>query len=140
VARTPLPEFTPRIQISEEIQTLDPALPVINVRSMVNDLMDASMRARFLGDGSGWGVFRPVAMLLSLYWHLGLLDYMGWQRSREIGIESLGSPRGHDFVSQTPHSRQRDSARRYWNCDGLSLSAISAPLIAGPLYGVHLLM
>jgi len=42
VARTPLPASLLESQIRKEIQTLDPALPVFNVRSM-NDVMDASI-------------------------------------------------------------------------------------------------
>ena len=63
VARTPLPASLLESQIRKEIQTLDPALPVFNVRSM-NDVMDASIAPRRFS-AELVGVFAAVAMLLS---------------------------------------------------------------------------
>jgi predicted permease len=133
VARTPLPASLLESQIRKEIQTLDPALPVFNVRSM-NDLMDASIAPRRFS-AELVGVFAAVAMLLSSIGIYGLLAYMVGQRSREIGIRvALGA--------QRPDILKLILGKGLWLAGtgiaiGLILSAISAPLIAGLLYGVH---
>jgi len=133
VARTPLPASLLESQIRKEIQTLDPALPVFNVRSM-NDLMDASIAPRRFS-AELVGVFAAVAMLLSSIGIYGLLAYMVGQRSREIGIRvALGA--------QRPDILKLILGKGLFLAGtgiaiGLILSAISAPLIAGLLYGVH---
>jgi putative ABC transport system permease protein len=133
VARTPLPASLLESQIRKEIQTLDPALPVFNVRSM-NDLMDASIAPRRFS-AELVGVFAAVAMLLSSIGIYGLLAYMVGQRSREIGIRvALGA--------QRPDILKLILGKGLWLAGtgiaiGLILSAISAPMIAGLLYGVH---
>jgi predicted permease len=133
VARTPLPASLLESQIRKEIQTLDPALPVFNVRSM-NDLMDASIAPRRFS-AELVGVFAAVAMLLSSIGIYGLLAYMVGQRSREIGIRvALGAQRP-DILKLILGKGL--SLAGTGIAIGLILSAISAPLIAGLLYGVH---
>jgi len=133
VARTPLPASLLESQIRKEIQTLDPALPVFNVRSM-NDLMDASIAPRRFS-AELVGVFAAVAMLLSSIGIYGLLAYMVGQRSREIGIRvALGAQRP-DILKLILGKGL--SLVGTGIAIGLILSAISAPLIAGLLYGVH---
>jgi putative ABC transport system permease protein len=133
VARTPLPASLLESQIRKEIQTLDPALPVFNVRSM-NDLMDASIAPRRFS-AELVGVFAAVAMLLSSIGIYGLLAYMVGQRSREIGIRvALGAQRP-DILKLILGKGL--SLAGTGIVIGLILSAISAPLIAGLLYGVH---
>jgi predicted permease len=133
VARTPLPASLLESQIRKEIQTLDPALPVFNVRSM-NDLMDASIAPRRFS-AELVGVFAAVAMLLSSIGIYGLLAYMVGQRSREIGIRvALGAERS-DILKLILGKGL--SLAGTGIAIGLILSAISAPLIAGLLYGVH---
>jgi len=81
-------------QIRKEIQTLDPALPVFNVRSM-NDVMDASIAPR-----------RFSAELLEcsppsrcFYPPLASMDcwLTCWAESREIGIRVAWEP-GPDIL------------------------------------------
>ena len=133
VARTPLPASLLESQIRKEIQTLDPALPVFNVRSM-NDLMDASIAPRRFS-AELVGVFAAVAMLLSSIGIYGLLAYMVGQSVREIGIRvALGAQRP-DILKLILGKGL--SLAGTGIAIGLILSAISAPLIAGLLYGVH---
>src|SRR6267378_2827596 len=133
VARTPLPASLLESQIRKEIQTLDPALPVFNVRSM-NDVMDASIAPRRFS-AELVGVFAAVAMLLSSVGIYGLLAYMVGQRSREIGIRvALGAQRP-DILKLILGKGLLLAGTGI--AIGLILSAIAAPLIAGLLYGVH---
>ncbi len=140
VARTPLPASLLESQIRKEIQTLDPALPVFNVRSM-NDVMDASIAPRRFS-AELVGVFAVVAMLLSSIGIYGLLAYMVGQRSREIGIRvALGAQRP-DILKLILGKGLLILGKGLLLAGtgiaiGLILSAISAPMIAGLLYGVH---
>ena len=133
VARTPLPASLLESQIRKEIQTLDPALPVFNVRSM-NDVMDVSIAPRRFS-AELVGVFAAVEMLLSSFGIYGLLAYMVGQRSREIGIRvALGAQRP-DILKLILGKGLLLAGTGI--ASGLILSAISAPMIAGLLYGVH---
>ena len=133
VARTPLPASLLESQIRKEIQTLDPALPVFNVRSM-NDLMDASIAPRRFS-AELVGVFAAVAMLLSSIGIYGLLAYMVGQRSREIGIRVALGAQGPDILKLILGKGLLLAGTGI--AIGLILSAISARMIAGLLYGVH---
>jgi predicted permease len=133
VARTPLPASLLESQIRSEIQTVDPALPVFNIRSMT-DVMDVSIAPRRFS-AELVGVFAAVAMLLSSIGIYGLLAYMVGQRSREIGIRvALGAQRP-DILKLILGKGLLLAGTGI--AIGLILSAISAPLIAGLLYGVH---
>ena len=133
VASTPLPASLLESQIRKEIQTLDPALPVFNVRSM-NDVMDASIAPRRFS-AELVGVFAAVAMLLSSIGIYGLLAYMVGQRSREIGIRVALGAQGPDILKLILGKGLLLAGTGI--AIGLILSAISAPMIAGLLYGVH---
>src|ERR1700730_14942736 len=133
VARTPLPASLVESQIRSEIQTVDPSLPVFNVRSMT-DVMDVSIAPRRFS-AELVGVFAAVAMLLSSIGIYGLLAYMVGQRSREIGIRvALGAQRP-DILKLILGKGLLLAATGI--AIGLILSAISAPMIAGLLYGAH---
>jgi predicted permease len=133
VARTPLPASLLESQIRKEIQTLDPALPVFNVRSM-NDVMDASIAPRRFS-AELVGVFAAVAMLLSSIGIYGLLVYMVGQRSREIGIRvALGAQRSDILTLILGKGLLLAGAGI---AIGLVLASAAAPLIATLLYGVH---
>ena len=133
VARTPLPASLLESQIRSEIQTVDPGLPVFNVRSMT-DVMNVSIAPRRFS-AELVGVFAAVAMLLSSIGIYGLLAYMVGQRSREIGIRvALGAQRP-DILKLILGKGLLLAGTGI--AIGLILSAISAPMIAGLLYGVH---
>ena len=133
VARTPLLASLLESQIRKEIQTLDPALPVFNVRSM-NDVMDASIAPRRFS-AELVGVFAAAAMLLSSIGIYGLLAYMVGQRSREIGIRVALGAQGPDILKLILGKGLLLAGTGIGI--GLILSAMSAPMIAGLLYGVH---
>jgi putative ABC transport system permease protein len=133
VARTPLPASLLESQIRSEIQAVDPGLPVFNVRSMT-DVMDVSIAPRRFS-AELVGVFAAVAMLLSSIGIYGLLAYIVGQRSREIGIRvALGAQRP-DILKLILGKGLLLAGTGI--AIGLILSAISAPMIAGLLYGVH---
>jgi putative ABC transport system permease protein len=133
VARTPLPASLLESQIRSEIQTVDPDLPVFNIRSMT-DVMDVSIAPRRFS-AELVGVFAAVAMLLSSIGIYGLLAYMVGQRSREIGIRvALGAQRP-DILKLILGKGLLLAGTGI--AIGLILSAISARMIAGLLYGVH---
>ncbi len=133
VARTLLPASLLESQIRSEIQTVDPALPVFNVRSMT-DVMDVSIAPRRFS-AELVGVFAAAAMLLSSIGIYGLLAYIVGQRSREIGIRvALGAQRP-DILKLILGKGLLIAGTGI--AIGLILSAISARMIAGLLYGVH---
>src|SRR5882724_8557764 len=133
VARTPLPASLLESQIRREIQTVDPDLPIFNVRSMT-DVMDVSIAPRRFS-AELVGLFAAVAILLSSIGIYGLLAYIVGQRSREIGIRiALGAQRP-DILKLILGKGLLLAGTGI--AIGLILSAISARMIAGLLYGVH---
>jgi predicted permease len=133
VVRTSMPALLLESQIRKEIQTLDPALPVFDVRSM-NDLMDASIAPRRFS-AELVGVFAAVAMLLSSIGIYGLLAYMVGQRSREIGIRMALGAQPPDILKLILGKGLLLAGAGV--LVGLVLAAAAAPLIAKLLYGVH---
>src|ERR1700693_1561737 len=133
VVRTSLPASLLESQIRSEIQTVDPTLPVFNIRSM-NDVMDVSLAPRRFS-AELIGVFAAVAMLLSSIGIYGLLAYMVGQRSREIGIRvALGAQRPDILKLILGKGLLLAGAGVLV---GLVLAAAAAPLIGTLLYGVH---
>ena len=133
VARTALPASLLESQIRAAIQTVDPGLPVFNVRSMT-DVMDVSIAPRRFS-AELVGAFAAVAMLLSSLGIYGLLAYMVGQRSREIGIRlALGANRSDILKLILGKGLLLAGAGI---SIGLVLAAAAAPMIATLLYGVH---
>ncbi|MGC1943101.1 MAG: ABC transporter permease [Candidatus Acidiferrales bacterium] len=133
VARTPLPVSLLESQIRSEIQTVDPSLPVFNIRSMT-DVMDVSIAPRRFS-AELVGVFAAVAMLLSSIGIYGLLVYMVGQRSREIGIRvALGAQRSDILTLILGKGLLLVGVGI---AIGLVLASAAAPMIATLLYGVH---
>jgi predicted permease len=133
VARTLLPASLLESQIRGEIQSVDPTLPVFNIRSM-NDVMDVSIAPRRFS-AELVGVFAAVAMLLSSIGIYGLLVYMVGQRSREIGIRvALGAQRSDILTLILGKGLLLVGVGI---AIGLVLASAAAPLIATLLYGVH---
>src|ERR1700720_84371 len=133
VVRTSLPVSVLEPQIRREVQSVDPGLPVFNVRSM-GEVMDVSLAPRRFSSAMVGG-FAAVALLLASIGIYGLLAYMVGQRSHEIGIRvALGAQRP-DILKLILGKGLLLAGTGI--AIGLILSAISAPLIAGLLYGVH---
>jgi len=133
VARTSLPASLLESKIRSEIQAVDPGLPIFNVRSMT-DVMDVSIAPRRFS-AELVGVFAAVAMLLSSIGIYGLLAYMVGQRFREIGIRVALGAQGPDILKLILGKGLLLAGTGI--AIGLVLSAISAPMIASLLYGVH---
>jgi predicted permease len=133
VARSPLPLSLLESQIRSEIQTVDPALPVFNVRSMT-EVIDVSIAPRRFS-AELVGVFAAVAMLLSSIGIYGLLVYMVGQRSHEIGIRvALGAQRSDILKLILGKGLFLVGVGI---AIGMALAAAAAPTIATLLYGVH---
>jgi putative ABC transport system permease protein len=119
--------------IRREIQTIDPDLPVFNVRTM-NEVIDGSLASRRFS-AELVGVFAVVALLLASVGIYGLLAYMVGQRTHEIGVRmalgAMPSTIGKMIVSRGA------GLAGIGVVVGLILSGIMAPLISSLLYGVR---
>jgi putative ABC transport system permease protein len=90
--RTPVPPARVESQIRAEIQSIDPALPVFDVRSM-SEVIGESMAARRFS-AELVGVFAVLAVVLASVGIYGLISFVVSQSSREIGIRiAMGAPR-----------------------------------------------
>jgi predicted permease len=133
VLRTSLPATLLEPQIRHEIQSIDPGLPVFNVSSM-NDILDRSLASRRFSANLVGG-FAGLAVLLASIGIYGLLAYMVGQRSREIGIRmALGAQRANILKLILQKGIVLASIGVI---AGLILSASTASMIAGLLYGVR---
>jgi predicted permease len=133
VLRTSLPASLLEPQIRREVQSVDPGLPLFNVRSM-REVMDDSLAPRRFSS-TLVGAFAAVALLLASLGIYGLLAYMVGQKSREIGIRIALGAQSSDILKLILHRGMLLSGAGI--LAGLLLAAIAAPAIASLLYGVH---
>jgi predicted permease len=133
VTRTSLPAASLESQIRSAIQSVDPGLPVFNVRSMPEIIGDSLATRRFSAELVA--AFAVLALALTSVGIYGLLAYLCGQRSREIGIRmALGAQPG-DILRMI--LKQGAQLAGGGILAGLLFAAVTAPLISALLYGVR---
>jgi putative ABC transport system permease protein len=130
--RTSLSAASLEAQMRREIQTVDPDLPVFNVRSM-NDVIAGSLASRRFS-AELVGVFAGVALLLASVGLYGLLAYMVGQRAHEIGVRMALGARPSSIGKMVVN--RGAGLAGIGVVVGLLVSGIMSPLISGLLYGV----
>ena len=133
VLRTSLPASSLEGQIRSEIQSIDPDLPIYNVRSL-DAVMERSLAPRRFS-AELVGAFAVMALLLACVGIYGLLAYLVGQRSQEIGVRiALGAQRGTILKLILG---QGGLLAGLGIVVGLILAAVTAPLISSLFYGIH---
>jgi putative ABC transport system permease protein len=133
VLRTSLPAAALGPRIRQQIQSIDPGLPVFGVASM-NDVLDRSLASRrFSADLVGG--FAGLAALLASIGIYGLLAYMVGQSSRDIGIRMALGARPEDILRMFLHRGVLLAGVGVGV--GLVFAASSASVMASLLYGVR---
>jgi len=133
VLRTSLPAAALGPRIRQQIQSIDPGLPVFGVASM-NDVLDRSLASRrFSADLVGG--FAGLAALLASIGIYGLLAYMVGQSSRDIGIRMALGARPEDILRMFLHRAVVLAGVGVGV--GLVFAASSASVMASLLYGVR---
>jgi len=133
VMRTSLPAQTIERQIRQEIQSIDPSLPIFNIRSM-DEVVSASLATRQFS-ASLVVAFAAVALFMVSIGVYGLLANLVEQRARELAIRmALGAQRADIFKMILGKGTM--IAIIGIIC-GIVISLLVAPTINIMLYGVH---
>jgi predicted permease len=132
VVRTALPAASLEPQIRGAIQSVDPNLPVFDVRQM-EEVIDASLAPRRFS-AELIGLFAALALALAAIGIYGLLAYLAGQRSQEIGIRMALGAGPSDILKLIVGKGASLAAVGIGT--GLLLAAGAAPLVKSLLYGV----
>ena len=118
--------------VREQIRTLDPNLPVADVKSL-RDQVDLSL---FPSRVAAWtlGGFGALALLLAAIGIYGVVSYSVAQRTREIGVRVALGAKGKDVLRLVLGEGFYVIAIGL--VLGLLLSAAATQVIAGFLYGI----
>ncbi|MBZ5490401.1 MAG: ABC transporter permease [Acidobacteriia bacterium] len=135
VLRTSLPPSALEGQIRSEIQSIDPGLPVYNVRSLEDVMARSLAQRRFSAELVG--AFAVMALLLACVGIYGLLAYLVGQRSQEIGVRiALGAQQSNILKLVLG---QGGLLAGVGIVIGLVMAAVTAPLISSLIYGIHVI-
>lgn len=129
--RFDLPATAERVR--EQVQALDPTLPVFGARAL-DEAIAVSLDQRRLSTAMA-GAFASVALLLAAMGIYGVISYMVNERTREIGIRvALGAER-QAIVGML--LRQGVALIVAGTAAGLACALVVSRTMAGVLYGVR---
>jgi putative ABC transport system permease protein len=121
------------IELREQVQAVDPELPVFGAQTL-NEMVSASLAQRRFSMEMV-ALFAITALLLAALGIYGVISYMVGERTREIGIRlALGATRWNILGSVV---RQGVRLAMVGAAVGLVAALIVTRLMSGLLYGVH---